>query len=148
MLNPDFKDILSALSDAKAEYLLVGAYAMAYHGFPRATGDLDIWVRPSPENAEKVMAALRRFGAPMESFSLQELRSEDQVFQMGIAPRRIDLMTGLSGITFGEAWPGRIEATLDGIVVPVMDKASLIRNKRAAGRPKDLADAAELEKLP
>lgn len=148
MLNPDFRDILSALSDAKADYLLVGAYALALHGLPRATGDLDIWVRPSAENADKVLAALRRFGAPMEIFSRDELRREGMVFQIGVAPRRVDLLTALSGLDFNEAWAHRVRATVDGVEISVIDKASLIRNKRAAGRQKDLADAEALERLP
>ena len=148
MLNPDFRDILSALSDAKAEYLLVGAYAMAFHGLPRATGDLDLWVRASPENADRVLAALRVFGAPMEMFKREELCREGWVYQIGVTPRRIDFMTGLSGIEFASAWPLRIRISLDGVEISVIDRASLVRNKKAAGRPKDLADVAELERLP
>jgi hypothetical protein len=148
MLNPDFRDILSALSDEKADYLLVGAYALAFHGLPRATGDLDLWVRPSPENAARVLNALRRFGAPMEQFTREELEREDWVFQIGVVPRRIDLITSLSGLTFDEAWASRMQITLDDVESQVIDKASLIRNKKAAGRPRDLADAAALEQLP
>jgi hypothetical protein len=148
MLNPDFRDILSALTDAKADYLLVGAYALAYHGIPRATGDIDLWIRPSPENADRVLNALRRFGAPMEQFTREELGREDWVFQIGVVPRRIDLLTSLSGLTFAESWSKRKQITLDGVETQVIDKASLIRNKRAAGRPKDLADAIALERLP
>ena len=148
MLNPDFHDILSALSDAKADYLLVGAYALAYHGVPRATGDIDLWIRPSSENADRVLTALRQFGAPMENFTREELSREDWVFRIGVAPRRIDLKTSLSGLTFEEAWASREQITIDGVRTQVINKACLIRNKRAAGRPKDLVDVMELEKLP
>lgn len=147
MLNPDFRDILSELSAAKADYLLVGAYAMAFHGCPRATGDLDIWIRPGPANADRVLAALRAFGAPMESFTRDELARPDWVFQLGIVPRRIDLITGVSGLTFDEAWPLRQSASVDGVSIYVVDVASLIKNKKASGRPKDLLDAKELERL-
>ena len=148
MLNPDFRDILAALSDAKAEYLVVGAYALALHGLPRATGDLDIWVRPTPENADNVLEALRRFGAPMKVFSREELCREEMVFQIGVAPRRIDFLTALSGVRFDEAWARRTMATVEGMQIPVIDRVSLIRNKKAAGRKKDLADAEALEDLP
>ena len=148
MLNPDFRDILSALSDAKADYLLVGGYALAFHGLPRATLDIDLWVRPSPDNADRILAALRQFGAPMEKFTREELCREDWVFQIGVEPRRIDFLTSLSGLTFDEAWSRRKHLTLEGIEAQVIDKASLIRNKKAAGRPRDLVDAAALERLP
>ncbi len=147
MWAPDFKDILSALSTERADYLLVGAYALALHGLPRATGDLDIWVRATPENADRVLAALRRFGAPMEHFDRDNLSRPGWVFQMGVVPLRIDIITEVSGVTFDEAWAGRVTVESEGVSVPVADRSTLIRNKKASGRPKDLLDVAELEKL-
>lgn len=147
MLNQDFRDIISALSNAHAEYLLVGAYAMAYHGAPRATGDLDIWVRPDLENASRVIAALREFGAPMEGINQEDLSREDWVIQLGVVPRRIDLITTISGVAFAEAWASRAIASIEGLQIPTIDLRSLIQNKKASGRPKDLVDAKALERI-
>ncbi len=145
-MNPDFLDMLSALSAEDAEYLLVGAYALAVHGYPRATGDIDLWVRPTAENAERVFRALEKFGAPLLDLTRADLSRPDTVFQIGLAPRRIDIMTGIDGVTFEEAWPERLARDLDGQRVPVISRAALIRNKRASGRPKDRADADWLER--
>lgn len=144
-MNPDFRDILSALSAEGAEFLLVGAYAMAVHGYPRATGDIDVWVRPSEDNADRVWRALERFGAPLLDLTRADLVRTDTVFQIGVAPRRIDLMTGIDGVTFEEAWPDRLERDIDGLTIPVICRAALLRNKRASGRMKDLADVRWLE---
>lgn len=144
-MNPDFVEMLSALSDAGAEYLVVGAHAMAVHGRPRATGDLDIWIRPTRENAERVWSALAEFGAPLHDLDVQEFTSRDLVFQIGIAPRRIDLMTSVTGISFDEAWPNRVVVSVGEVEVPVIGREELVRNKRAVGRPRDEADVAELE---
>lgn len=143
-MNRDFVEMLSALSAADAEFLVVGAHALAVHGHPRATGDLDIWVRPTAANAERVWRALTAFGAPLSDLAREDLCSSDLVFQLGVAPSRIDLLTGLSGITFEEAWPDRLVITLSDLTVPVIGRAALIRNKRATGRPRDLADLEEL----
>jgi hypothetical protein len=145
-LNRDFVEMLSALSGAGADYLLVGAYAMAAHGVPRATGDIDLWVRPDPANAEKVMRALRAFGAPLLDLSLDDLSKPGTVFQIGLPPRRIDILTAIDGLSFDEAWPLRIAATLDGVPVAVIGLAQLVKNKRATGRPKDALDVELLEK--
>lgn len=144
-MNPDFRDMLLALSEEGAEYLLVGAYALASHGYPRATGDLDIWVRPSHENANRVWRALKRFGAPTLDLAPADLETPDIVFQIGIAPRRIDLLTSIAAVEFDAAWPERIEVDVEGLTVPVIGRAHLLVNKRSTGRPKDLADAAWLE---
>ena len=104
MLNEDYRDMLHALSDEKVKFLLVGAYAMAAHGYPRATMDIDIWVMPSPENAAAVRRALRRFGAPIHNLSLEDLQKDGTVFQIGVAPRRIDLITAASGLQFRETF--------------------------------------------
>ena len=145
MLNTDFRDMLSALLDAHAEFLLVGAYALAVHGVPRATGDMDLLLRPSSENAARVMTALQHFGAPLFDLSQDDLQQPDTVFQIGLAPRRIDLLTSIDGVDFEEAWRERIETTVEGLVIQVIGQQHLIQNKRAVGRPKDMADVAWLE---
>lgn len=144
-MNPDFVEMLSALSDAGAEFLVVGAHAVAVHARPRATGDLDIWVRPSPENARRVWSALEAFGAPLDQLSVEDLYSDDVVFQIGLAPNRIDLLTDIGSVGFDEAWDGRVRVPIAELEVPVIGKAELIRAKRDAGRPQDLADIAALE---
>ena len=145
-MNRDFVEMLSALFAAKAEFLVVGAHALAAHGTPRATGDLDIWVRASPDNAVRVFDALRAFGAPLFDLSVEDLSKPGVVFQIGLPPYRIDLLTQISGVTFDEAWPGRLVTRVESLDVPFIGREALIRNKRAAGRPKDLVDADALEK--
>jgi hypothetical protein len=144
-MNQDFVEMLAALSDAGADYLVVGAHALAAHGIPRATGDLDIWVRPTPENAARVWAALEAFGAPLHALELQDLYSPEVVFQIGLPPNRIDLLTSISGVAFDDAWRDRIIVTVSGQDVPTIGRDDFIRNKKAVGRPRDLADVAELE---
>jgi hypothetical protein len=145
LLNPDYHDMLSALCEEGVEFLVVGAFALAAHGLPRATGDIDIWIRPSPENAQRVWRALHRFGAPTADLTLTDLSNQGIVFQIGVAPRRIDLLTSIDGVQFEAAWARRVTVDLDGLPVPVLSRVDLITNKRASGRPKDLADLAWLE---
>ncbi|HRY44297.1 MAG TPA: hypothetical protein P5164_10150 [Thermoanaerobaculia bacterium] len=140
----DFVEMLSALDAAGAEYLVVGAHALAAHGVPRATGDLDIWVRATPENAARVLAALRDFGAPLSDLSPEDLTRPETVFQIGVVPVRVDILTSISGVEFEEAWAGRIQATVDAVTFGVLGREELIRNKRATGRPKDLLDVETL----
>jgi hypothetical protein len=147
-MNRDFAEMLAALCAAGAEFLVVGAYAMAAHGYPRATGDIDIWVRPSRENAERVLRALRAFGAPLFDLGPEDLVRNDTVFQIGLAPSRIDLLTGITGVTFEEAWPHRTTTTIGETRIPVLGLNELLRNKRATGRPKDQADVVWLESKP
>ena len=144
MLNPDYRDILSAFVAERVEFLLVGAYALAAHGAPRATGDLDLWIRPTPENAHRVWLALARFGAPLQDIHERELAAPEMVFQVGRAPRRIDLLTGIDGVAFEEAWRGHIEVIVDGLTVPVIGRSEYLKNKRATGRLRDLADIEAL----
>lgn len=145
MLNPDFKDMLSALIDAQAEFLIVGAYALAAHGYPRATGDLDIWVRPSVDNAKNVWSALQTFGAPVSKLKLEDFSTPEIVYQIGVAPHRIDILTSISGVSFDDAWANRIEIEMDGLSITVLGRHELINNKKATGRPKDLVDVDSLE---
>jgi hypothetical protein len=144
-MNRDFSEMLSALCGAGAEFLVVGAHALAAHGRPRATGDLDLWVRPTRENAQRVWKALAAFGAPLTGLRLADLSDPDVVFQMGVPPNRIDILTAIDGVEFEAAWSNRIRVPLAGLEVPVLGRQDLVTNKRAAGRPKDLADLAWLE---
>lgn len=144
MLNPDFHDMLSAFDEAAVEFLLVGAYAMAAHGYVRATGDMGLWVRPEPANARRVLDALRCFGAPTSGLSERDFEQPDVVLQLGVPPRRIDVLTGIDGVAFEEAWAARREVEVEGLRVPVIGKEHLIRNKEATGRPRDRSDVAAL----
>jgi hypothetical protein len=138
-LNRDFVEMLSALCAAGAEFLIVGAHALAAHGAPRATGDLDIWIRPTPENADRV-AALKTFGAPLFDLTRRDLVQPDTVFQIGLPPSRIDVLSGISGVTFEQAWPNRMTIGIGSLAVPVIGRADFVANKRASGRDKDLSD--------
>jgi hypothetical protein len=146
LLNPDFRDMLSALSSEDAEFLLVGAYALAAHGLPRATGDMDIWIRRSEENAVRVRRALRRFGAPLTGLTKDDLKTPNLVLQIGVAPRRIDILTSIDAVQFDEAWSDRQVIEVEGLTIGVLGRSHLIQSKRAAGRPQDLADVAWLER--
>jgi hypothetical protein len=138
--------MLSELSAAGVEFLIVGAHALAAHGIPRATGDLDIWIRPTAANAERTYAALARFGASLEDLTVGDLTREGTVLQIGVPPARIDILTGITAVTFEEAWPGRVMAKVTAeLEVAVLGREEVLRNKRAVGRPKDLADVAWLE---
>ena len=147
MLNEDYKDMLQALVDEKVRFLLVGAYALAAHGYPRATMDIDIWVMPSPDNAAAVLRAVRRFGAPLHDLTKADLEKEGTVFQIGLAPRRIDIITAASGLDFESASSHATTVEIEGITVWIPSVADLIRNKRASGRTRDIADAEALEEL-
>jgi hypothetical protein len=147
MLNEDYKDMLRALVDEKVDFLLVGAYALAAHGYPRATMDIDIWVMPSPDNANGVLRALLRFGAPVHNVSRADFEKEGTVFQIGVAPRRIDIITAASGLKFEPTFRNSLIIDIEGIQLRVPSVDDLVINKRASGRAKDLADAEALEEL-
>jgi predicted nucleotidyltransferase len=146
MLNPDFKDILSCLKDERVEFIIVGAYALAAHGFPRSTGDIDIWVRNNSENAQKIMRALVAFGAPVSHLSEEDFTAPDVIVQLGVEPCRIDLLTGIDGIRFDEAWQNKVSITIDDLKIYILSKEDLLRNKLATGRDKDQGDIVWLEK--
>lgn len=145
-MTDDYRDVLLELLNAGARFIVVGAHALAVHGVPRATVDLDIWVEPDPDNARRVWQALAAFGAPLDALDVKEsdLTRPEIVAQFGIAPNRIDILTSVSGLEFSEAWPERIVADFAGVSVPFLDRMSLVRNKRATGRTKDLADVEAL----
>jgi hypothetical protein len=146
-LNDDFRDLLQCLRDARAEFVIVGAHALAAHGLPRATGDLDVLVRPDAANAARVYEALAEFGAPLAAHGVTEadFATPDTVYQIGLPPRRIDILTEISGVSFDEAWASRLVVTVLGAPLAFLGRDALIANKRAAGRPKDLADVEALE---
>jgi len=147
MLRPDFRAVLSELSAAQAEFLVVGAFAMSAHQFARATGDIDLFVGPTPENAQRVWNALARFGAPLHEhhITVEELSRPGLVFWLGVEPDRIDVMTAIDGVSFAEAWRTRVYCDMDGMSVPVLSFENLLKNKRSTGRPKDQFDVAWIE---
>jgi hypothetical protein len=139
-MNRDFVEMLSALSAAGARFLIVGAHALAAHGAPRATGDLDIWIRATPENAARVYQALRSFGAALFDLTVDDLSKPDTVFQIGLPPSRIDILSSISGVAFDQAWSNRLDIKIGDLDVGVIGREDFVVNKRAAGRPKDLID--------
>lgn len=139
-MNPDFVDLLRAFIGADVRFLVVGAYALAHHGRPRATGDLDVWVAPTPANAPRVVSALAMFGAPMAEITENDFARPGVVFQIGVPPGRIDVLTELTGLAFDEAWPGRDAGRFGDLTVDFIGRDAFIRNKRATGRAKDLVD--------
>lgn len=145
-MDPDFRDLLSALLTHKVRFLVVGAHALAVHGVPRATGDLDVWVELKEPNADRLWQALADFGAPLEALKVKrdDFLRPDMVVQFGLPPRRVDVLTSVSGLEFDEAWSDRLEREVDGLLIPFLGRASLVRNKRASGRPKDLGDLGAL----
>lgn len=145
----DFRDLLRELLDADVQFLVVGAHALAVYGIPRATGDLDLWVRRDAANAQRVIAALMRFGAPVDDLGIraEDFARPDTVAQLGLPPYRIDLMTSISGVDFDDAWTERIHGAIEGVEVPVIGQTAFIANKRASGRRKDIADLDSLGKI-
>jgi len=146
-LNEDFLDMLQALCEHDVEFVVVGAHALAAHGLVRATGAIDFFVRPSTENAARLIEALRAFGAPLAQHGIAQADFEraGNVYQVGLPPRRIDLLTQISGVTFEEAWSTRVQAHMGGRTVAIIGRDALVRNKRATGRDKDLSDAKWLD---
>jgi hypothetical protein len=144
-MNPDFLDLLHAFIAADVRFLIVGAYALALHGRPRATGDLDLWIDPSPENARRVMRALGEFGAPLADISEADFSQPGVVYQIGVPPGRIDILTDLTGLTFADAWPDRVRRAFGDLDVDFIGRAAFLRNKRATGRAKDLGDIEGME---
>lgn len=141
-LPEDFKDLLLELSDAGAEFVLLGGHAVAFHGHPRATKDMDVLIRANRSNAERVYRALAAFGAPLEAFEVraEDFATYDGVLQVGMPPRRIDILNRADGITFDEAIAEGAFFELDGRTIPVIGRDALLKNKRAVGRAQDIAD--------
>jgi hypothetical protein len=139
-VNPDFRDLFVAFDDAEVRFLVVGAYAVTFHSRPRFTKSLDVWVDPSPDNAERVWEALAAFGAPLSEVSPSDFTRESMVFQIGVEPNRIDILMGIEGVTFTDAWNRRVPATCGDAPIHVISREDLIENKRRVGRPSDLED--------
>jgi hypothetical protein len=144
--NQDFKDLFALFNKENVEYLVVGAHAVIFYSEPRYTKDLDVWINPSPENALKVMAALSAFGAPLEGVSINDFSNPEMVFQIGIAPNRIDILMGIASVDFNTAMQKKTISFYDGIEIPIISKQDLIVSKRAVGRPQDKLDVDRLEK--
>jgi len=144
-LPQDFKEFLRLLNSREVKYLLVGGYAVGYHGYPRATNDLDIWIAVDPDNAEKIMSVLQDFGFRQPDLSEQLFLKRDNIIRMGVAPIRIEILTSISGVEFNDSYRKGIKDDIDGIPVKIINLQDLKTNKLASGRHKDLDD---LENLP
>ena len=144
MLNKDYKEMLQILLNNKVRFLVVGAYAMGAYGYPRATGDIDIWVEASSENSEKIHQSLSEFGAPLSEVTKTTFCEEGIVFQIGVAPRRIDIITKIDGVDFNKAYSDKQKMEIEGIKIPFLSKENLIKNKESTGREKDKLDAKYL----
>ena len=145
MLNQNFRDILFAFLDEEVEFIVVGGFAVAFHGHPRSTGDIDLWIRCSAQNASRVWKALREFGAPLFDLTLEDLQTPGMVFQMGVVPSRIDVIMEIEGVIFDDAWKEHLIIDVEGMKVPVIGKRQLLVNKKAVARPKDQIDILWLE---
>ena len=143
--HPDFKDLLALLNEHKVEYIIVGAYALAFHGAPRFTGDIDIYVNPTKDNANRIVSALAAFGFGTLGLTSEDFQKPDQVVQLGVPPVRIDLITSLTGVSWDQASAGKISGNYGDIPVSFLGRAQYIANKKATGRAKDLADIEALE---
>ncbi len=143
-LPPDFKDFLRLLNSKQVEYLLVGGYAVGYYGYPRATADIDVWIAVSEQNAGRIVSALREFGFAVPDLKPELFLQKGRVIRMGVPPIRIEVITSASGVDFAECYSRRLVVEMDGIPVSLIELTDLKRNKKAAGRPKDLADLAQL----
>jgi hypothetical protein len=146
-LHDDWKELLQLLTAAGVRFVLVGAHALAAHGRPRLTGDMDVFYEPTKANARRLKHALQGFGFPTAGLTLEALTNPDKLIMLGRVPCRVDLMTSIDGVSFREAWAGRVEVELAGERIAVLWLAELIANKRAAARPKDVADLALLDEL-
>ncbi len=145
-LTKDSKEFIESLSSNGVEYLIVGGHAVGFHGYPRFTGDLDIWVRTNPENATRLAQTFAEFGFSEKESLIAIFSEPGQMVQIGLPPNRIDVLSRISGVEFEEAWSGRIEAKIGGVSASIIGIEDLLRNKRASGRPKDLADVDEITK--
>lgn len=146
-INSDFKDIVSALSSARVRFLVVGGVAVIEYTEPRYTKDLDLWVEPTLENAKRVLAALKKFGAPLAGVTAEDFTNEQLVYQMGVEPVRIDVLMSLEGVTFAAAWADKKVVRWGRTAVPLLSPAHLVANKKRVGRPQDLADVERLKPL-
>ncbi len=145
MLNEDYKEILQILLNNEVKFLVVGAYAMAVYGYPRATGDFDIWVEATSGNSQKIYLSLSEFGAPLSQITEETFAEKGIVFQIGVAPRRIDIITHVDGVEFNDAYQDKEEVEIENLKIPFLSKINLIKNKKATGREKDNLDIKYLQ---
>ncbi|HEX9370367.1 MAG TPA: DUF6036 family nucleotidyltransferase [Roseiflexaceae bacterium] len=143
-LPQDFSEFLQSLNDQQVRYLLIGGYAVAYHGYPRSTADMDVWIAAEPANVQAVIAAIQAFGFPTQTIDPQTLLQPNNILRLGVAPMRIEVFTSIPGVDFDICYPRRVETVIGGVLVPVIDLADLKQNKLASGRAKDLADLQNL----
>lgn len=144
-LQKDLREFIELLNSTGVEYLIVGGYAVAFHGHPRFTADIDVFVEVSPASSDKLAQVIERFGFGSTGLSAKDFARPGAIIQLGHPPNRIDIVTAIDGVSFAEAWASRVAGDLDGIPVHFISKEALIRNKRASGRARDLADLQELE---
>jgi hypothetical protein len=147
MLNEDYKEMLQLLLEEQVDFMIVGAYALGTHGYPRATGDIDIWVKPNDINSRKLYKALARFGAPLTQIQPNEFSNEGIIFQIGVIPRRIDIITKIDGVPYEEADEDKIVVEIEGLRIPVISLEKFIKNKMATRREKDELDIKILTKM-
>ncbi|MEO8887406.1 MAG: nucleotidyltransferase [Mucilaginibacter sp.] len=145
MFEPDFVDFIELLNKHSVDYLIIGAHALAFHGRPRHTGDLDIWIKPSKENAKKMVIVLNEFGFGALGLTEPDFLKEDYVTQLGYPPLRIDILNNISGVEFDDAYPNKINGEVDGLNVNFINISDFIKNKETTGRQKDLGDIAALK---
>jgi hypothetical protein len=143
-LDKDFNEFVELFLEHNVRFLIVGGYALAAHGLPRATGDLDAWVWINPENAQNIMRALNAFGFQNLSLTESDFSKENSIIQLGYPPFRIDILTSIDGVAFDQAWEKKVVVELNGMNVPFIGRDDLITNKKAAGRPQDIADVSRL----
>ncbi len=143
-LPSDFREFLRLLNEYDVKYLLIGGYAVGYHGYVRSTGDIDVWISTDAENAHRTAEALTEFGFGVADLSAEQLTKPDQIIRMGVQPMQIEIQTSISGVTFEECYASRVEAEWDDLRIPIISLDHLRENKRASGRLKDLADLAHL----
>ena len=148
MLNKDFKEFAELLNSIGVEYLIVGGYALAAHGHPRYTGDLDVWVGQEPENITRLLKALAEFGFGSLGLKQEDFLAHEAVVQLGYPPARIDLLTTIDGVSFDSCYPHRVPMQIGSVMLPIIDLANFKRNKLASGRVKDLADLESLHEPP
>ena len=147
LLNPDYRDMVECLLREGVDFMLVGGYAVALHGWPRTTFDIDFWIMANPENAKAVMRAIKAFGAPLQGLTEDDFHRPGMVFQIGVEPQRIDIISAVDGLDYADASSRAVKMNVDGLEIKVLSLDDLIINKRSSGRPKDVADALTLEKL-
>ena len=146
MLNQDFLDVLTVFTEEDVEYMVVGGWAIAFYGYVRGTGDFDIWIRASDENARRTWQALSKFGAPLRGVVVNDFNTPRTVYEMGLPPNRIDVINEIQGVEFDQAWPHRTWIELKDLRFPLIGKKDLLENKKAMNRPKDQGDISWLEK--